>query len=110
MGTDATLLPVLLIVLVLVFGLPLAIMAYNWIRRRRRRQLERSKRPIRINPAGGTGQEAASRDCPHRVSRSRARKASDGTMTSFCKWCERPMRRNGPGDWEVITAATIQEP
>jgi hypothetical protein len=103
------LLMVLIIALVLVFGVPLGIIAFNWIRRRRRRKLERSKRPISIKTASEIALETSPGECPHRVSRSRARKGSDGTMTSFCKWCDKPMKRNGPGDWEVIARPVASE-
>jgi predicted deacetylase len=103
---DTSLLPVVIAAMFLVFGVPLGFAAYGWIRRRQRRRLERSKRPIEIKVASGDALETRQSHCQHRVSRSQARKGRDGLMTSVCKWCGRPMKRNGPGDWEEIAATS----
>ncbi len=93
-----------IIALTLVIGAPLVVAAYQWFTRKRRRRLERSKRPIKIKREEESAAQAPKPACPHRRSRSKAREGPNGVMFSVCKWCGQAMRRNAPDDWEAIPA------
>ncbi len=100
---DGSIFQITLVVLLLfVFGLPLGMSIYGSLQRERRTRLERSNRPIKINTTSQVPPKNETKKCPHRRSASRARKGADGLITSICKWCGQPMKRNGPDDWEAI--------
>jgi hypothetical protein len=91
--------------LFLLFGIPSAIWAVRRIAHNKRRRLERSKRQIAVVPNEVFSKQ---KECPHKRSKGRARKAADGQMTSVCRFCGVPMLRHGHGDWEVIGPDAIR--
>ena len=85
--------------LFLLFAVPAGIWLVRRMQHGKRRRLERSKRQIVV---AATAELGGAGECPHKRSKSRARTAPDGEMTSICRFCGVPMLRHGPGDWEVL--------
>jgi hypothetical protein len=94
--------------LIFVFVPPLALMAFRHYQGRRRRRMVNAPRKIKVV----SGEDSAPSPCAdgHQRSRRNARQASDGSYVSVCKVCAAPMRRNGPGDWQVIEEDEDKQP
>ncbi len=96
----------ILAVLFLFVAVPIAVTFYLKQERRRRRSRKRSGGGGRTPQIGLAGDEPVERACEHERSKSRAVKKSNGSYVSVCKKCGAAMRRNGPGDWEIIQPST----
>ena len=83
-----------------VFAPPLALMAFRRFQEKRRRKMVNAPRKIKVL----SGEEAPTGSCAggHQRSKRNARQNADGVYVSVCRTCGAQMRRNGPGDWQVV--------
>jgi hypothetical protein len=94
----------LAIALFIIFVLPACWLVVRRIRQKKRRRLVDSPRKIVVAPPSPDAPILPAA-CAHQRSKSRARPERDGSYTSICRKCGVPMKRNGPGDWEVAASA-----
>lgn len=84
-----------------VFVPPLVFFAIRRLQAKRRRSMVNAPRKIKVL----SDEELAAAHDPcaggHQRSKRNARQRRDGVYVSVCKTCGKPMRRNGPGDWEL---------
>ena len=84
-----------------VFVPPLVFFAIRHLQAKRRRKMVNAPRKIKVLKDDETAVPGPCSD-GHQRSRRNARQNSDGVYVSVCRACGAPMRRNGPGEWEVV--------